>query len=121
MSNIINGKEVSANVKAEIKKEVAVLKEKNIEVGLAVVIVGNNSASRVYVNAKKKACEETGYSLIIIQEFQIDSPNIVQSIETLLERQVEGIIYAVPDVKGSIRQTEDICTRSLWDFDTLVI
>ncbi len=58
MAQIIDGKAVSASVRLAVKEEAAALKEKGIEIGLAVVIVGNNPASRVYVNSKKKACEE---------------------------------------------------------------
>ena len=98
MSNIINGKEVSANVKAEIKKEVAVLKEKNIEVGLTVVIVGNNSASRVYVNAKKKACEETGvnsYEYALPEE--TTQQELVELVKKLNEdEKVNGILVQLP-------------------------
>ncbi|MBO5383884.1 MAG: bifunctional 5,10-methylene-tetrahydrofolate dehydrogenase/5,10-methylene-tetrahydrofolate cyclohydrolase, partial [Ruminococcus sp.] len=62
MTQLINGKEVSASVKAQVAKEAAQLaEEKGLKVGLAVVIVGNNPASRVYVNSKKKACEEVGF------------------------------------------------------------
>ncbi len=98
MSNIINGKEVSANVKAEIKKEVAVLKEKNIEVGLAVVIVGNNSASRVYVNAKKKACEETGVNSY---EYALPEETTQQELVELVKKlnkdeNVNGILVQLP-------------------------
>ena len=51
MAILINGKEVSAEVKAGVAAEAAKLKEeKGLKVGLAVVIVGNNPASRVYVN-----------------------------------------------------------------------
>ena len=57
MAQIIDGKAISAKVKAQVRTEVEELKGNGIEVGLAVVIVGNNSASRVYVNNKKKACE----------------------------------------------------------------
>lgn len=53
-----------------------------------------------------EACDKAGYSLIINQVFQIDSSNIVQFIETLMEHQVEGIIFAVPDVKDNIRLTQ---------------
>ena len=49
MSNIIDGKAVSAQVKERIKAETAKLKEQGIEVGLAVVIVGEDPASKVYV------------------------------------------------------------------------
>ena len=62
MAQIIDGKAISAKVKAQVRTEVEELKGKGIEVGLAVVIVGNNSASRVYVNNKKKACEEVGFT-----------------------------------------------------------
>ena len=60
MAEIISGKVVSAAKREEIKNRVAALKENGKDVGLAVIIVGNNSASRVYVNNKKKACEFTG-------------------------------------------------------------
>ena len=53
MAKLIDGKAVSARVKAQVRDEVAALKEKGVHVGLAVVIVGNNQASRVYVNNKK--------------------------------------------------------------------
>ncbi|MDE6595341.1 MAG: bifunctional 5,10-methylene-tetrahydrofolate dehydrogenase/5,10-methylene-tetrahydrofolate cyclohydrolase, partial [Oscillospiraceae bacterium] len=62
MAKIIDGKAVSAKVKEQVRKEAEVLKNQGIEIGLAVVIVGNNSASRVYVNNKKKACEEVGFT-----------------------------------------------------------
>ena len=62
MAQIIDGKAVSASVKEEVAAEAARLKdEKGLKVGLAVVIVGNNPASRVYVNNKKKACEAVGF------------------------------------------------------------
>lgn len=60
MAEIISGKVVSAAKREEIKNRVVALKENGKDVGLAVIIVGNNSASRVYVNNKKKACEEVG-------------------------------------------------------------
>ena len=56
MAKIIDGKAVSASVKEAVAKEVAALKEQGVSVGLAVVIVGDDPASRVYVNNKKKAC-----------------------------------------------------------------
>ena len=62
MAKIIDGKAISAEVKVKVAKEVAALKGQGISVGLAVVIVGDASASRVYVNNKKKACEAVGIS-----------------------------------------------------------
>ncbi len=98
MSNIISGKEVSANVKAEIKKEVAVLKEKNIEVGLAVIIVGDDPASRVYVNGKKKDCEEVG---IASYEYALPADTtqkeLMELVETLNnDEKVDGILCQLP-------------------------
>ncbi len=62
MAKIIDGKAVSAKVKEQVRKEAETLREKGIEIGLAVVIVGDNPASRVYVNNKKKACAEVGFN-----------------------------------------------------------
>lgn len=60
MAQIIDGKKVSAEVKARVAAEVAALKEKGVTPGLAVIIVGDDSASQVYVRNKEKACAETG-------------------------------------------------------------
>ena len=57
---ILDGKNVSQRIKDELKEEVLKLKEKGINPGLAVIIVGDDPASRVYVNNKKKACEQIG-------------------------------------------------------------
>ena len=62
MAKIINGKEVSASVREELKNETAELVEKyGIRPGLAVIIVGDDPASKVYVNNKEKGCAEVGY------------------------------------------------------------
>ena len=55
--NLIDGKAVSASVKEQIRAEI---ERDKLDIGLAVIIVGNNQASRVYVNNKKKACEYVG-------------------------------------------------------------
>ena len=61
MAIIINGKETSAVMRAELKNEVEALKnEKGIIPGLAVVIVGSDPASKIYVRNKHRACEEVG-------------------------------------------------------------
>ena len=61
MAFLIDGKKISTEIKDEVKAKVAELKEQGIEVCLAVVLVGNNPASCVYVNNKKKACEYVGF------------------------------------------------------------
>ena len=55
--NLIDGKAVSASVKEQIRAEI---ERDKLDIGLAVIIVGNNQASRVYVNNKKNACEVCG-------------------------------------------------------------
>ena len=98
MAEIICGKTVSAAKRLEIKKRVEELKNKGISTGLAVIIVGNNSASRVYVNNKKKACEEVG-----IESFEYALPEETTQ-EELLELivklnnddKVDGILCQLP-------------------------
>ena len=60
MAKILSGKIVSARVKDELKKEVEELSQRGKQTGLAVVLVGDDSASKVYVRNKEKACEEVG-------------------------------------------------------------
>lgn len=98
MSKLINGKEVSADVKARIKSEVEQLKSQNISVGLAVIIVGDNAASRVYVNSKKKSCEEIGinsYEYALSSETTQDE--LIELIGMLnLYDKVDGILCQLP-------------------------
>ena len=60
MALLIDGKAIAAQIKEEVKAEVASLKEKGQEIALAVIQVGADPASSVYVNNKKKACEYVG-------------------------------------------------------------
>jgi len=60
MAKLIDGKIISAAVKNEVATEVAALKEKGVTPGLAVIIVGEDPASKVYVANKEKACEQLG-------------------------------------------------------------
>ena len=57
MYKLIDGKEISKSIRSELSNKISLLKK---AVGLAVVLVGNNSASQVYVKNKIKACEEVG-------------------------------------------------------------
>ena len=67
MAEIINGKLVAAELRAGIKAEVETFKAENgLDVGLAVIIVGSNPASQVYVRNKAKACEEVGITSYVI-------------------------------------------------------
>ena len=99
MSQLINGKEISAEVKAEVAKETAELKEtKGLGVGLAVVIVGNDPASRVYVNNKKKACEAVGFRSF---EYALDEnttqEQLLKLVDTLnKDSSVTGNLVQLP-------------------------
>ena len=98
MAQIIDGKAISANVKAQVKAEVEQLKEKGIEVGLAVVIVGDNPASRVYVNNKKKACAEVGFTSY---EYALPQETTQEELLDLVNKlnnddKVNGILVQLP-------------------------
>ena len=56
----IDGKAVAAKVRGEIAEEVAALKKQGVQTGMAVVLVGEDPASKIYVRNKGKACAETG-------------------------------------------------------------
>lgn len=61
-AQIINGKEIAKGIREELAKKVTALREKSLRVpGLAVILVGENPASQVYVNSKRKACQEIGF------------------------------------------------------------
>ena len=96
--NIIDGKAVSARVKSEVRAETEQLKAKGIEVGLAVVIVGNNQASRVYVNNKKKACAEVGFESF---EYALPEETTQDELLALVKKlnsdsRVNGILVQLP-------------------------
>lgn len=99
MSKLIDGKAHSAAIRCEIKERVTAFKtERGIDVGLAVVLVGNNPASQIYVRNKIKACEETG-----IKSFAYYLPEDAtqKQVEELIEELVEnttihGILVQLP-------------------------
>jgi len=61
-AKILDGKKMSAEIRATIKEKVVLLKEKGIVPGLAVILVGDNPASKVYVGQKEKGCLEAGFA-----------------------------------------------------------
>lgn len=95
---IINGKEISAAVKERIKNEVEALKVNGIGVGLAVILVGENPASKVYVANKKKACEELGIKSF---EFKLPEQTTEEELISLIKKlnensEVNGILCQLP-------------------------
>ncbi|MBQ0110832.1 MAG: bifunctional 5,10-methylene-tetrahydrofolate dehydrogenase/5,10-methylene-tetrahydrofolate cyclohydrolase, partial [Oscillospiraceae bacterium] len=98
MIMIINGKEISEKIKEEIAAEVSVLKSKGISCGLAVILVGDDPASAVYVRNKKLACEKTGiYSEVYTLPEQSSEKDVLDLIDTLNKRSdINGILCQLP-------------------------
>jgi methylenetetrahydrofolate dehydrogenase (NADP+)/methenyltetrahydrofolate cyclohydrolase len=98
MAKLIDGKLISTQIKDELKAEVAELKEKGITPCLAVIQVGNDPASSVYVNNKKKACAYIGIeSLSYELEEKISQEALLDIIEELnYNEQVNGILVQLP-------------------------
>lgn len=98
MAVILDGKAVSAKVKEEVKEEVEALKKQGVSVGLAVIIVGNNPASRTYVNNKKKACEAAG---ILSEEYALPEETTQEELLALVRElnhkdSINGILCQLP-------------------------
>ena len=95
---IINGKELAKKIREELKEEVIRLKERNISPKLAVIMVGNDKASEVYVRNKSKACQEIGieYEEFFMKE-TITQKELMDLINNLNERKdVHGILLQSP-------------------------
>lgn len=95
---IIDGKEVSLYIKEKIKKETALLKEKGITPGLAVILVGDDPASHVYVNNKKKACEFCGFHS---ESYELDASTSQAELLQLIDKLnadplIDGILVQMP-------------------------
>lgn len=95
MAIVIDGKAVSAQVKEQVRAEI---EREGLKVGLAVVIVGNNQASRVYVNNKKKACEVCGiksYEYALPEE--TTEEQLLELVDTLnADKNINGILVQLP-------------------------
>ncbi|MBF0445435.1 MAG: bifunctional methylenetetrahydrofolate dehydrogenase/methenyltetrahydrofolate cyclohydrolase FolD [Magnetococcales bacterium] len=99
MARIIDGKKIALSIRQELKKEVAQLEqEKQIVPGLAVVLVGLDPASQVYVRMKKKACAEVGItSFSHVLEKETTETQLLELIEQLnQDPRVHGILVQLP-------------------------
>lgn len=98
MAQIIDGKKISAEIRTEISAEVERLKSEGVLPGLAVIIVGENPASKVYVRNKGKACAEVGmYSEIIEMEESTSEEALLLKIDELNKRDdIHGILVQLP-------------------------
>ncbi|MBO5454614.1 MAG: bifunctional methylenetetrahydrofolate dehydrogenase/methenyltetrahydrofolate cyclohydrolase FolD [Clostridia bacterium] len=98
MAQIIDGKKVSARIKQEIRTKTEELAKNGVKVGLAVVLVGNDPASQVYVNNKEKACEECGfYSEKYLLDENVSMKELLDLVEVLNNRdEISGILVQLP-------------------------
>ncbi|HIY06813.1 MAG TPA: bifunctional methylenetetrahydrofolate dehydrogenase/methenyltetrahydrofolate cyclohydrolase FolD [Candidatus Evtepia faecigallinarum] len=95
MATILDGKALAAKVKEQVKQEAEGMARKP---GLAVIIVGNNPASRVYVNSKRKDCEECGF---LSEEYALPEETTQQELITLIQElngraDIDGILCQLP-------------------------
>ena len=103
MAERIDGKAVAAAVRQEVAQEVLRLKEeKGLQPGIAVVIVGDDPASRIYVNNKKKACSEVG---IYSEEYALPASTTQEELTDLIHQlnenpAIHGILVQSPLPKG---------------------
>jgi methylenetetrahydrofolate dehydrogenase (NADP+)/methenyltetrahydrofolate cyclohydrolase len=97
-AKIIDGKQVAADIRAELKADVATLKEKGIVPGLGVILVGDDPASQSYVTAKEKACGEIG---IFSDDNRLPADTTQEELLSLVERmntdpRINGILVQLP-------------------------
>lgn len=103
MAQLIDGKKISADIRAEIKAETAEFVAKTgVTPKLAVVLVGDNLASQVYVRNKGKACEEVGF---LAEQIDMPATTTQDELEALIDRlnaddSVHGILVQLPLPKG---------------------
>ncbi len=97
-AQILDGKKIAAEVREDIKKEVEALKSKGITPGLAVVLVGEDPASQVYVNNKHKSCGEVGmYSEVHRLPKDTPEDELLALIDKLnKDDKIHGILVQLP-------------------------
>ncbi len=101
-AQIIDGKQVAADMRAELKAEVAKLKEKGIVPGLGVILVGEDPASQSYVRAKERACENIGiYSDDNRLAADISQEDLIALVKKMnADPKINGILVQLPLPKG---------------------
>ena len=99
MANIINGKEISAAIRAEIKEATErLVADSGVRPGLAVIIVGEDPASQVYVRNKKRACDEVGF---YSESYELPESTTQDELNALVDRlnkdeKIHGILCQLP-------------------------
>ena len=98
MATIIDGKELAKKIRTNLKIECDELKKRGINPKLAVIMVGDNQASKVYIRNKSKACDEIG---IAYEEYLLDENIKQQELNDLIEKlnnqkEINGILLQSP-------------------------
>ena len=118
MAKVIDGKKIAENMQNELKKETTELKKNGIDLTLAVIYVGDDLASKIYINNKRKACDYVG---IKMKEFKFDcnasENDILRLINELnMDKSVTGIMVQMPlphqinakKIVGAINPQKDV-------------
>ncbi len=98
-AKIIDGKAVAASIRSDIKQAIDARKAEGLRApGLAVILVGNDPASQVYVNHKRKACEEVGIiSTVLTPEADIEQHELLELVDRFnADPDVDGILVQLP-------------------------
>ena len=97
-SALISGKEIGQEIRNELTERISNLKNKDITPGLAVILVGNNSASKTYVSNKQKTCEALGmHSRLISFESDLNENELIEAIHSLNnDPDIHGILVQLP-------------------------
>ncbi|CAA6812344.1 MAG: Methylenetetrahydrofolate dehydrogenase (NADP+) (EC / Methenyltetrahydrofolate cyclohydrolase (EC [uncultured Campylobacterales bacterium] len=95
---ILDGKALANDIEKDIKKEIHELATENISVGLAVVLIGDDPASHVYVAKKEKSCEQSGiYSVVHKMPKDISEAKVIKTIEMMNDNpNINGILVQLP-------------------------
>ncbi len=95
MAQLIDGKKIASKLKADIKTEV---EEMSTQPGLAVVLVGDDPASKIYVNSKEKACKKAGFhSKKVLLDKDITQKELLEQIKDLnQDSKIHGILVQMP-------------------------
>ncbi len=102
MYQLIDGKELSKKIRKELKLEADRLRQKKIIPKLAVILVGDDSASKVYIRNKSKACEDVG---VEFEEILLDSNTSMEKLLSIIDglnvrKDINGILLQSPIPKG---------------------
>ncbi len=119
MAKLIDGKVISASVKDRVREEIEQLKQQGIDSCLAVIIVGDDPASKIYVANKERACEYTG---IRSEKYELPKDTTMDELLALIERlnndpSVNGILCQLPLPKGLDEQRVIDAISPLKDVD----